>query len=115
MHMIDIGVQSHCGACIRGAARLDAAANFGAIHGKEDHRLHAKRLDDVQGHREVGSIVAAIVSRFGDVLRPQSKGDLFSNKCRANRNAAATLSSASHTVRRRFHRLAGDESYPVPA
>jgi hypothetical protein len=75
MHMIDIGVQSHCGACIDRAAGLDAAANFGAIHGKEDHRLHAKRLDDIQGHREVGSIVAAIVSRFGDVLRPQSKGD----------------------------------------
>src|SRR5262245_20544103 len=78
--MIDVGVQSHGGACIGCAAGLDAATNFGAIYRKEDHRLHAKRLDDVQSHREVGSIVAAIVSWFGDVLRPQTEGDLFSDK-----------------------------------
>ena len=77
--MIDVGVQAHFGPCIAGAARLDTAAELGPVDGEEDHCLHAHRLDDVQSHVEIAAIGAAVVTRLGDVLRPQAEDQFLSD------------------------------------
>src|SRR6185503_7655221 len=75
----DIGVQAHFGPCIARAAWLDPAAELRALYGVEDHRLHAHRLDDIQGDLEVTPIGATIVARLGDVLGPKAEDQFLAD------------------------------------
>ena len=60
-------------------ARLDTAAEFGPVDGKKDHRFHAHRLDDVQSNVEIAAIGAAVMTRLGDVLRPQAEDQFLAD------------------------------------
>src|SRR4029078_1415206 len=77
VHVIDIGLQAHFGACIARAARLNPAAVFGAVDGEEHHRLHAHRLEDIQSDVEIATVGAAVVARLGNVLWPQAENHVL--------------------------------------
>ena len=78
--MVDIGVQPHGCPCVGCAAGFDATTKFSPIHAEENHGLHAQRLDDVQRHREIGSIAMSVLARLRNVLRPESKCHRFADK-----------------------------------
>src|SRR5262245_43989659 len=79
VHVIDIGMQTHFGACIAGTVWLDTAAELGPVDGEEDHRLHAHRLDDIQSNFEIAPIGAAVVARLSDVLGPKTEDQILTD------------------------------------